>query len=143
MDPAHWQVLKGALLALALASVTCGVSAAIAVWFIIQIPATYLKDDTSAQSSIQHPVLRWTAKVLKNALGIVLIVVGVVMLITPGQGVLTIAIGILLVDFPGKRKLVRTIFRRPRVRKTVNNLRARFSKPPLEIDKRQRARIGD
>jgi hypothetical protein len=135
MDPAHWQLLKGASLGLALASIACIVSAAIAVWFIVRIPATYLNGDTSTRPSSQHPILRWTAIVLKNALGVVLIVVGVVMLITPGQGVLTIAIGILLVDFPGKRRLVRTIFRRPRVRKTVNKLRARFGKPPLEMDK--------
>jgi hypothetical protein len=135
MNPAHWQLLKQASLWLALASVACVVSAAIAVWFIVRIPATYLKDDTSTQPSSQNPILKWTGIVLKNALGVVLIVAGVVMLITPGQGVLTIAIGSLLVDFPGKRKLVRAIFRRPRVRKTVNKLRARFGKPPLEIDK--------
>src|SRR5689334_10238543 len=81
MNPAHWQLLKQASLWLALASVACVVSAAIAVWFIVRIPATYLKDDTSTQPSSQNPILKWTGIVLKNALGVVLIVAGVVMLI--------------------------------------------------------------
>jgi hypothetical protein len=124
---------KGPLVGLAVAVVTCVVSMAVAVGFIVLIPANYFDDEAAASPRIQHPILRWTAIVFKNALGIVLVCVGVVMLVTPGQGVLTIVVGIMLMSFPGKRKLMRAIVGRAGVRKAINNLRERFGKPPLEI----------
>ena len=52
-----------------------------------------------------------------------MILAGLVMLITPGQGVLSILLGLALVDVPGKRTLERKIFQRPPVLKLVNRLR--------------------
>jgi hypothetical protein len=70
-------------------------------------------------------------RILKNVLGILLVVLGVAMLILPGQGLLTLLVGVLLVDFPGKQKLVQRGLSRPKVLAVVNKLRAHRHAPPL------------
>jgi hypothetical protein len=62
-------------------------------------------------------------------LGIIMAVPGV-----PGQGTLLILTGLTLIDFPGKRRLERSLIRRPSVLKLINGLRQRFQRPPLEIE---------
>ncbi len=52
----------------------------------------------------------------------------------PGQGILTILIGIMLLDLPGTRNLELKLVRRPHVLGAINRIRARFHKPPLELD---------
>jgi hypothetical protein len=73
---------------------------------------------------------------LKNVVGIVLLMAGIVMLFTPGQGILTILLGLSFVDFPGKRGLERRIVGNPVVLDKINSLRARANRPPLEISPR-------
>jgi hypothetical protein len=68
----------------------------------------------------------------KNLLGAVLIVAGLLMLVVPGQGLLTIAVGLALTDFPGKFRLERWIVKRPSVWRTINWLRRRAGREPLE-----------
>ena len=63
--------------------------------------------------------------VLKNLLGFVLILAGVLMIFLPGQGLLTILIGMVLTDFPGKFKLERRIVSNPNVLGTINWMRVR------------------
>jgi hypothetical protein len=74
--------------------------------------------------------------VLKNGLGVLLVALGIVLSLpgVPGQGILTILLGIMLLDFPGRRKLEIKILSRPQVYKTINKLRHKFGKPPLELD---------
>jgi len=62
-------------------------------------------------------------------IGIVLSLPGV-----PGQGILTILLGLIFLDIPGKRPLEARIIKRPAVLSAINNLRAKYSKPPLELD---------
>jgi hypothetical protein len=54
----------------------------------------------------------------------------------PGQGVLTILLGVMLLDFPGKRRLEYKLISQPRVFNNINRLRARFDKPPLELEEK-------
>lgn len=67
----------------------------------------------------------------KNLLGVLLILMGLVMLVTPGQGVITILIGVLLLNFPGKHRLVRWLVLRPGVLRGLNWLRRRRRQPPF------------
>jgi hypothetical protein len=71
----------------------------------------------------------------KNLAGVVMILLGFVMSLPgiPGQGIITMIIGLTLVDFPGKRGLERRLLGRPFVFRTLNRLRARFHKPPLDL----------
>jgi hypothetical protein len=103
---------------------------------LVMLPASYFVH-RHAPSESGHPVLRWTLKILKNAVGAVLVVAGVLMLVLPGQGILTILIGVMLLDFPGKWKLQRRLISRPGVLSSINRLRARFGKPPLELEQRE------
>lgn len=73
---------------------------------------------------------------LKNALGAVLVVLGLVMLVVPGQGLLTVFAALFLLDFPGKRWLQRWAISRPAVHRPVNALRRRTGRPPLELPAR-------
>ena len=70
---------------------------------------------------------------LKNALGAVLLVLGLLMLFTPGPGLTTIFVALFLVDFPGKRRLQRWVISRPTVHGPVNAIRRRAGRPPLEL----------
>lgn len=76
----------------------------------------------------------WAARVrrlLKNAAGLLLILLGLAMLVLPGQGLLTIAVGLVLVDFPGKHALLERCLARPRWLTAANRLRHHFGRPPL------------
>ena len=85
-------------------------------------------------SRIRHPVLRIGLKCLKNLLAVLLVVVGIIQIPLPGQGVLTILIGIIISDIPGKRKLERRIISSPVVLATANGIRSRFKRPLLMLD---------
>lgn len=113
------------------------VNLAIVSFILIKIPADYFsaKHETKFWAG-SHPALRVAAIIGKNILGVLLVALGVVLSIpgVPGQGLLTILLGIMLVDFPGRRSLEQKLLRRPGIVKSINNLRARFKKPPLQLD---------
>ncbi|MDQ8179545.1 PGPGW domain-containing protein [Pelagicoccus sp. SDUM812005] len=77
--------------------------------------------------------LRLLRRILKNVLGWILLVAGLAMLLLPGQGLLTIALGVGLVDFPGKRKLQIRIVKLGKVHRSINWIRKKADKPPLEL----------
>ena len=105
----------------------------LAYWFLTTIPADYFKRDHKRLERFNgsHPLVRWSLLIGKNLLGVLLIVAGVVMIFTPGQGILSLLLGLTLVDLPGKRTLERKIIQRPGVLKVVNKLRSRAGHPPL------------
>ena len=92
--------------------------------FLAKLPADYLRSE--AQPSPSMPL-----RVLRNVLGIALVLLGVAMLLLPGQGLLTLLVGVLLVDFPGKHRLVVRLLSRPKVLALVNKLRGHRGSPPL------------
>ena len=85
-------------------------------------------------SRIKQPVLRIGLKCVKNLFAVVLIIVGLIQIPLPGQGVLTVLIGIIISDIPGKRRLERRIIRSPMVFATANRIRSRFKRPLLVLD---------
>ena len=103
---------------------------------IIRIPTDYFSNtrrhgwDPWGQS---HPVMRWSLLVGKNLLGWVVILLGIAMLVLPGQGILTIVIGMILINFPGKYRLERWIITRDSVLRAINAIRKRSGRAPLEI----------
>jgi hypothetical protein len=62
---------------------------------------------------------------------VLLVLLGVAMLLLPGQGLITLMVGVLLVDFPGKQRLVQRVLGRPKVLSAVNKLRVKRGSPPL------------
>ncbi len=105
-------------------------------YLLVRLPETYFCDSHPRDFwRDRHPILQWVAKIGKNVLGLVIVVLGVVLSLpgVPGPGLLTILIGITLVDFPGKRRLERWLIGRPKVLHWVNALRHRRGKGPLVL----------
>jgi hypothetical protein len=121
-------------------------SLAVAVWVLVKLPATYFAEDhpRAFRWAERYPALRWIALIVKNFLGVALIILGILLSLPgiPGQGILTILIGLMLLNFPGKRRLERKLVSRPRVLQAINRIRARFGKPPLVLGKESTRRSG-
>ena len=100
---------------------------------IAYLPADYFLPNRQ-ESRIKHPVLRICLKCLKNLFAVLLVIVGIIQIPLPGQGVLTILIGIIISDVPGKRRLERRIISAPVVLATANGIRSRFKRPLLVLD---------
>lgn len=71
--------------------------------------------------------------VLRNVVGGGLVLVGIVMLVLPGQGILTILIGVCVMDFPGKHILIERAVRFERVRNSLNWMRRKGGKPAFSF----------
>lgn len=65
------------------------------------------------------------ATLLRNAVGFSLILMGIVLLFTPGPGGAMIFAGVTFADFPGKRYFERWVVRRPLLFHGINRLRCR------------------
>lgn len=101
----------------------------------IKIPFDYFTKPRKDRKilAVRNPVLKTGLKVVKNIVGYVFIVAGLLMLVLPGQGVLTILIGAILADFPGKDRMLIWLVRRGPVLKSINWLRKRGRAKPLEL----------
>lgn len=103
-------------------------------WLVARLPRDYFVHPVAPPRrwSSAHPAWRWTWAILRNFLGVALVLAGIALLVLPGQGLLTMLAGLVLLDFPGKRRAERSLVRRPRLRGAMNWLRARAGAPPLE-----------
>jgi hypothetical protein len=129
--------LRSVLLGALIFVVTFSVNLAIVSIILVKIPATYFQKNHSREFwKNRSPAIRLAGVVLKNALGVVLVALGVVLSLpgVPGQGLLTILLGIMLLDFPGRRKLETKLLSKPAILNTINKLRHKFGKPPLVLD---------
>ena len=79
-----------------------------------------------------RPFVGLALAILKNLLGLILVILGLIMLVTPGQGVATLLIGFLLMNFPGKFRAEQWLVSRSGVMKGLNWLRLRQDKPPFD-----------
>lgn len=102
---------------------------------VVKLPTDYFTQEQrgATRQTGEHPLLWGVATLVKNLLGIVLIVAGLAMLVLPGQGTLTILIGLMLTNFPGKYAIERRIARQPAVGNTLNRIREWAGQPPLTI----------
>ena len=91
----------------------------------VKLPAEMFSDDHQPKQRR----LWW--RILKNALGVLIILMGIAMLVLPGQGLLTILMGLLLVDIPGKRGVQSRLLHHPRVLGPLNRLRRRFGREEI------------
>jgi hypothetical protein len=83
--------------------------------------------------SFRHPVTRAAARIGKNCLGLVLVMAGAIMLLTPGQGVLTLLLGVTFLDLPGKRTIERRLLASRPLRRALDAMRSRVGRPPLQF----------
>ena len=122
---------------LAAASLVTFVGTLVAVpMLVVRLPSDYFsyRKRHRAPWADRHPAVRLALLLAKNALGCVFVLLGLSMLVLPGQGVLTILIGIVLLDFPGKYRLERWAVRHRPVYRSINWLRRRRGREPIELD---------
>jgi|SRR5688572_3626776 hypothetical protein len=92
-------------------------------YFDVRVPRLWMQE--------HHPVLRIVGHIVKNVLGAVFLLAGILMLFLPGQGILTMLIGISMLDFPGKRNIEAKLIGQPTVLSVINGLRKKRGKPPF------------
>jgi hypothetical protein len=127
---------KGLLAWLSVASAVMFVGTLAAVPVVVAwLPTDYfcLRRRREVLQRSRHPAVRVAWWVVKNVLAVLLLLLGLVMLVLPGQGILTILLGLVLLDFPGKRRLELALVRRPEVLRSLNWLRRQMGQPPLEV----------
>ena len=98
---------------------------------VARLPVDHFVAPHEAADWVESDLRRRLWLVLKNVLGLLLVVGGLMMLVLPGQGLLTILLGVALTDFPGKWRMMRALARRPGIMKALNWMRERAEKPPL------------
>lgn len=132
-----WESLTLArvLWGLGLFVVSFAVSLLLVAIVMVKIPANYFSSHYQSDFLTNTSWLtRWGVVIGKNIIGALLVIAGIIMLIGPGQGILTILIGLIMMDIPGKRPLEAKLIKRPAVLTAVNRFRAKYGKPPLEVD---------
>jgi hypothetical protein len=115
-------------------------------WLVVRIPADYFtrRKREPATWWQSHAALRVITLIAKNTVAVLFVAAGLLMLLTPGQGILAIFMGIMLADFPGKFRLERWLVRRGPVLRAMNWIRARAHRPPIQPPpRRQRAVRAD
>jgi hypothetical protein len=124
-----------ATLALGLSIGMLILGAVLAPIVIVRMPADYFVRPEAVASRPQRGVTRLVLHALKNVLGVVLILIGIAMLVLPGQGILTLLCGLSLLNFPGKRKLERRLLHIPAVERVIQLIRRKAGRPPLQLDR--------
>jgi len=106
-------------------------------YILLRLPTNYFVEHSRPKLIPPKDAKGWTLRIGKNVVGAAILTAGVVMLFTPGQGVLAILLGLMLIDFPGKHALVRRLLRSGKVLAAANRWRAKFDKSPLEAPPRE------
>lgn len=99
---------------------------------IANLPANYFAAGRRPRPLSRHLILHLVLMALKNVLGLAFVMLGIMLLFLPGQGLLTLVIGLTVMNYPGKYALERWLVLRPHVFPALNWLRARCGKPPFE-----------
>ena len=102
-------------------------------WLVALIPSDYFIEDKRNKYQSSYPLTWLISIIIKNVVGYILIIGGILMLVLPGQGLFTIIIGLMLSNYPGKYFIERKFIAIPSVLKTINWLRKKSNKPPLEV----------
>lgn len=97
-------------------------------WLVAKAPSNYfVRPQGEARGG-----LGLFGKVLRNVLGAVLLVFGLLMLVLPGQGLLMVLLAVSLMDVPGKHALILRMVQKPPVWRALSYLRERAHKEPFE-----------
>jgi hypothetical protein len=91
--------------------------------FLVRVPDDYFARPRPPRSLL--------VKVLRTALGIALIAVGLAMLVLPGQGLLTILVGVMFLELEMKDRVMVRILAAPKVHATIDRLRRKAGRGPL------------
>ena len=110
-------------------------SIAVAWILVVRIPTDYFTNPKPREKNNRQPLINGLKFVTANLIGLGLLVAGLIMLLTPGQGIMFIFLGIVVMDFPGKRKLVRRMLGNEKILTLINRIRNKAGKASLETPK--------
>ena len=71
-------------------------------------------------------------KCVRNVLALPVLLMGLLMLLLPGQGLLTILLALMIADFEYKHTLIDKIISKPKIRESLNYIRSKMKRPPFE-----------
>ena len=129
-----WQkVVVGALIFLASFFINLGIVS----FILVKLPADHFSKNRKTKFwAGPRPAIHAAKVIGKNIGGILLVALGIVLSLpgVPGQGLLTVLLGIMLLDFPGRHRLEQKLLSKPSIVNTINRLRERFDKPPLQLN---------
>ena len=129
-----WQkILVGALIFLVSFFVNLGIVSLI----LVKLPADHFSKSRKTKFwAGPRPAIHAAKVIGKNIAGVLLVALGIVLSLpgVPGQGLLTVLLGIMLLDFPGRHRLEQKLLSKPSIVNTINRLRGRFGKPPLQLN---------
>ncbi len=131
----HW--LKEHVVLLAIISAVLGAIALMTGAIVaIRLPADYFTQPASDANSSEksNATSHLAIKILKNIVGVILILLGGVLSVplVPGPGILILLMGLMLTSFPWKRKLELKLLRTRFVLSPVNWMRQRAGQPPIQ-----------
>ena len=113
------------------------INLAIVSIILVKLPANHFSKSRKTKFwSGPRPWLHAAKVIGKNIAGVLLVALGIVLSLpgVPGQGLLTVLLGVMLLDFPGRHRLEQKLLSKPSIVNTINRLRGRFGKPPLELN---------
>ena len=129
-----WQkILVGALIFLASFFINLGIVS----FILVKLPADHFSKKRKTKFwAGPRPAIHAAKVIGKNIGGLLLVALGIVLSLpgVPGQGLLTVLLGIMLLDFPGRHRLEQKLLSKPSIVNTINRLRERFDKPPLQLN---------
>ena len=96
-----------------------------------KIPQDYFIHTNQHKVEIEH-LGHLIIVIIRTLIGFVLIIAGIIMLVTPGQGIISILLGLFLMEFPGKRKLELKLINHEPTFKALNWLRGKAGKDPFD-----------
>ncbi len=98
---------------------------------VARLPVDYFVRPQAGLADKSRTPLGLLLLVVRNVVGVVLATLGLLMLFTPGQGLLTLLLGLVLMNYPGKHALERSLARREGVMKGLNWVRRKSGLPPF------------
>lgn len=101
-------------------------------FMIVRLPEDYFLEGNRPRPLSRYLIVHLMLTALKNVLGLGFVVLGILLLVVPGQGLLTIIVGLTVMNYPGKFRLERWLVMRPHVLPALNWLRERYGYAPLE-----------
>jgi len=129
-----WQkILVGALIFVASFFINLGIVS----FILVKLPADHFSKSRKTKFwAGPRPAIHAAKVIGKNIGGLLLVALGIVLSLpgVPGQGLLTVLLGIMLLDFPGRHRLEQKLLSKPSIVNTINRLRERFDKPPLQLN---------
>ncbi len=103
-------------------------------WLVSLIPIDYFVYKKNSKFKTKYPFIWLISMIIKNIVGYLLIIGGILMLVLPGQGLFTIFIGLMMSNYPGKYYIEKKIIAIPSILKTINWLRKQSNKEPIIIN---------